>query len=526
MVSPQIPESVESPAWTRAEFVLLGALLAATFLLYSPTLRYEFVYDDRLLLLQNPQLLSWRFVPQFFRENFTSSALAGAASVYYRPVLLVWMLVNVKLWGMNPVPWHLMTILLHLLVVAEVYLLARGLLRDTSGAALAAAVAALHPAHVECVAWIMAQAEQLAVSLLLASFLVYLGARRRPQGRAAWMIVSLGFFTLAVLIKENEIMLPGLIAAYEWLFGAAPDEQAPLRRAWLRTRSSVLAAAPYFAVAAVYLVVRVRVLGTMGQKVTPLPLATHLATIPSVLASYLRILLWPTGLSVEYHTPYVERLTGPNFFLPAAVVACFVALLVAWGWRSRCAAFASVWLALPLLPALDLPIFFRDEIVHDRYLYLPAIGFALLVGLAFLQLSFTLESRGRLGLKAAAVVLAGLLGAGTWYYQRFWKDNFTLFSRALQISPSNLIALNNTGNELADRGQWTEALDLYRRALALDPTYWQAVSNAGYCLYRLGRFQEAEQYLTRAITLTPGDSSEFVYLGMTYFKMGRLREAE
>ncbi len=525
MANPQNAES-EFPAWTRAEYIVLGAILAVTFLLYSPTLGYEFVYDDRLLLLQNPQLLSWRFIPQFFRENFTSSALAGAASVYYRPVLLVWMLLNVKVWGMNPMPWHLMTILLHLVVVAEVYVLARGLLRNTSGAALAGAVAALHPAHVECVAWIMAQAEQLAVSLMLGAFLLYLAAKRKQTRRAAWLVLSLGLFALGVLIKENEIMLPGLIAAYEWLFGASPDEPSPLRRAWLRARSSLIAAAPYVAAASLYLVVRIRVLGTMGQMVTPLPLTTHLATIPSVLASYLRILLWPAGLSVEYHTPYVQQLTGPGFFLPAAVVASFVGLLVAWSLRSRRAAFASIWLALPLLPALDLPVFFRDEIVHDRYLYLPSIGFALLVGLALVQLSSKLEFRGRLSLKAAAVALAGLMGVGTWYYQRFWKDNFTLFSRALQISPANLIALNNTANELADRGQWTESLNLYQRALAIDPTYWQAVSNAGYCLYRLGRFKEAEQYLTRAISLTPGDSSEYVYLGMTYFKTGRLDEAE
>jgi hypothetical protein len=69
-----------SSPWTRAEFFILGAILLVTFLLYSPTLGYQFVYDDRLLILQNPQLLSWRFVPQFFRESFASSVLPGAAS--------------------------------------------------------------------------------------------------------------------------------------------------------------------------------------------------------------------------------------------------------------------------------------------------------------------------------------------------------------------------------------------------------------------------------------------------------------
>jgi protein O-mannosyl-transferase len=521
-----IAENNAGSSWSRADSLMLGGILLATFLLYAPALGYQFVYDDRVLILHNPQLLSWRFIPDFFRENFPSSAVAGAASVYYRPVLLVWMLINAKIWGMSPPGWHLTAIVLHLIVIVEVYVLARRLLKQPLPAALAAAVVALHPLHVECVAWVMAMAEQLAASLLLGSFLAYLSARANPRRRKAWLAVSLGLFALAVLVKENMIVLPGLVLAYEWLFNPRPDEQERWRRAAFRARGAILAAVPYFATAFAYLAIRIAVLKSLGQAVTPMSLSTHLATLPGVLLSYLKILFWPVGLSVEYDTPYVHHVTFVNFLLPAAAVAVFIALLGVWSLRSRAAAFAAIWLGLPLLPVLDLPVFPRDEIVHDRYLYFPSIGFALLLALVFAHFAAK-ESRRRAVLRnAAAVTLIALLAAGTLYYRPFWSDNLTLFTRAVEIAPQNPTALNNAGNEFVARGDLQKGLAFYQRALAADPSYWLSASNAGYIAYRLGRFPEAERYLLQAIALSPYDSMEYMRLGMTYLKMGRLNEAE
>jgi hypothetical protein len=474
--------------WTRAERLFLAALLGATFLCYLPALGYEFVYDDRLLILKNPQILFWQSIPQFFREDFTSPAMPGAPAVYYRPVLLVWMMLNAKIWGMSPPGWHFTAIALHLVVIAEVYAVARRLLADRFASGVAASVFALHPVHVECVTWVMAEAEQLAASLFIGSLLAFFRARDCSCRHRAWLISSLALFALAVLIKENMLILPVLIAAIEWLYGAGPDGEARARRGWLRLGASLWRATPYGAVAIAYLGVRVAVLKGLGQTVTSMPLSTHLATLPFVLFTYLRLLLWPLGLSVCYDIPYTQHLTFQNFLLPLAAAFSFTALLVRWSFSSRSAAFAAVWLGLPILPLLDLPVFFRGEIVHDRYLYLPSVGFALLAGHAFGALRTRARERGRRALVpyAAAAGLAGLLAAGTCYDRRFWKDNWNLFQRAARIAPRNVIALNNLGTEFAERGRYEEALLMYRQVMAEDPTYGHSIYNAGYCLYKLG----------------------------------------
>jgi protein O-mannosyl-transferase len=518
--------------WTRTEWLLLASILAGTFLCYAPALGYEFVYDDRLLILKNPQILSWRFVPHFFLENFIAPAYPHAPAVYYRPVLLVWMVLNAKIWGMHPPGWHFTAIALHLIVIVEVYILARKLMGSRFAAAVAAGVMALHPVHVECVAWVMAEAEPLAASLMIGSLLLYLHTRAHPARRAAWMAASLTLFALAVLIKENSLVLPGLIFACEWFWdgthsGGSVSGTSLVERWWRRGLASFLRSAPHLAVAFAYLALRIAVLKTLGHAVTPLSLATHLATLPLVLSRYLRILLWPAGLSVFYDVPYVTHLTLTEFFLPLAAVAAAIALLAWWGTKSPAAGFAAVWLGLPILPVLDLPVFYHGEIVHDRYLYLPSVGFALLVALAFERAGKPAAApKPTAGWRVvAAIALIAVLGAGTCYDRQFWRNNLTLFERGMAIAPGNNIAANNLANELVDRGRYDDALGIYHQVLARDPSYWPANYNAGYCYYRVGRLNDAEQFLARAAALDPSDADTFVYLGLTYLKMNRLELA-
>jgi protein O-mannosyl-transferase len=510
--------------------MFLAALLGVTFLCYLPALGYSFVYDDRTLLLNNPAFLTWRSVPDFFLKDFTSVAIPVAPAVYYRPVLLIWMLVNTKIWGAHPMGWHFTAIALHLAVTAEVYALARRLLPSRFAAGVAAGVFALHPLHVECVAWIMAEAEQLSAVFLLASLFAYFRTREDPRRKKAWWGLSLGLFTLGLLIKEAVIMLPALIAAYAWFYDDEAGEGAPPAAArWKkRAQAGLQGAAPYLAVVALYLAVRISILKGLGHVNTPMSLSTFLATIPLALFRYVKLLLWPVGLSVCYDVPYVHHLDFRYFFFPLLTVLLFSALLVAWAFRNRARAFAAVWLILPLLPALDFPVFFRSEFVHDRYLYLPSVGFAILVGSVFAWLAARASKPGRRSPwpVAGAAVLLGLLAAGTCYARRFWKDDWTLFHRAVQIAPHNVMALHDLGDQYAARGEYQTALGLYRQVLAEYPAYWESAFNAGYCLYKLGRLEEAEGYFKRAFGSDSEDPEVCIYYGMTSFRLGRLDQAE
>jgi tetratricopeptide (TPR) repeat protein len=521
-------QSPQRLAWTRADWIFLAVLLGVTFLCYLPALGYAFVYDDRLLILQNPQLLSWRFVPVFFHEHFIAPVFPNAPANYYRPLLLIWMLFNRQVWGVSAAGWHLTAIVLHLAVTVEVFLVARHVLPGRFAAGAAAAVFALHPVHVECVAWVMGMTESFSAAFLLGSLLCYLRARDQVPRSRWWYSASVSLFACALLAKENMIILPALLVAWEFFLGptGAGEEKARTFIRW--GLLSLRPAIPHFIVATIYVAVRLLVLGALSHTAISLPLTTQLATLPLVVLSYFKLLAWPVGLSAFYDVPYVTSFASPAFVLPLAGDVVVLAMLGAWAWKSRRAGFAAVWLLAPLLPLLKLTVFPNGEIIHDRYLYLSSMGFALLAGLALSAIpEKRSEAHGELSARLiVSGVLLGLLGGATCYYRAFWKNNMTLFGRGAAVAPLNNIAVNNLANEFVARGKYEDALPLYQRILSRDPTFAMSVYNLGLCYYNLGRLDEAERYLSQAVELSPNDPDAFIHLGMTYLKMGRLDAAE
>ena len=516
----------QPPPGTRADWIFLAVLLGVTFLCYLPALGYDFVYDDRLLILKNPQLLSWRFVPLFFREHFIAPVFPNAPANYYRPLLLIWMLLNRQVWGVSAAGWHACAIALHLAVTAEMFFIARRVFRGRFAAGVAAAIFGLHPVHVESVAWVMGMTESFSAVFFLGSLLCYM--RALGEARRGWYLASIALFAGAVLAKENAIVLPALVVAWEFFLGPPSGASATARALLQRGLESLRPAIPHGIVAALYLGLRIVVLGALSHAAVALPPATQLGTIPLIILSYLKLLIWPVGLSAFYDVPYVTSFASRAFVLPFAADVLVLALLGVWAWKSRRAAFALVWLLVPLLPLLNLTVFPQGEVVHDRYLYLPSMGFALLAGLAINAFPEK-RTNARTELSPRLIVsgvLLGVLGGATCYDRGFWKDNMTLFARGVTIAPRNNIAANNLANEFVARGEYQRALPLYERVLARDPDYGMAVYNLGLCYYELGQLEQAEGYLERAATLSPSDPDAYIHLGMTYLKMNRLEAAE
>src|SRR5215469_15821636 len=149
------------------------ALLALTAFTYAATLRFGYVYDDVLQIENNPRIKSVDYLPSYFTRQVWAQAQGQPANLY-RPFFLSWLWLNFEIFGSSPAGWHLTAILMHLLSVWLVYLLAKKLLPDEGiSAYLAAGIFALHPAHVEAVAWISGATEPLSTALFLGSFLLY-----------------------------------------------------------------------------------------------------------------------------------------------------------------------------------------------------------------------------------------------------------------------------------------------------------------------------------------------------------------
>jgi tetratricopeptide (TPR) repeat protein len=329
------------------------------------------------------------------------------------------------------------------------------------------------------------------------------------------LVAALALYALALLSKETAVVLPALVFAYEWLY--APGEER-----WnARLRASLLAAAPFVLVTAAYLVARAQALGGIAHKTVNLEGNIALLTIPSALWAYVRLLMAPIGLSVFYDTPYVTRVSMKYFVWPLIGVLLVIGVLLWWWRRSRSplVAFASLWMLLPILPLLNLTVLPMGDFIHDRYLYLPSFGWAMLAAVALAQLD-TRQILGRPAGQVAALGLAAVMAFATVAQSVPWANDLLLYYHGMAVAPNNDLPRNKMAASLVNRGMYNEGIKLYEVVLANDPDYWYANYRMGYAQYMTGHYPDAERYLARATELH-GTPDEFYYLGLAQMKQGR-----
>jgi protein O-mannosyl-transferase len=513
----------------------ISLILLATFLVYSNTLGFNFVYDDRGQILANVQVHAWRYVPHYFFERVWSFAYPGIHGNYYRPLFLLFLLLNYKMFGPYAAGWHLMSVAAHMGATYLVYRLAWRLTVDARTALMAALIFGLHPVHIESVAWISGVTDPLLALFLLPAFLCYLNARERTAHGRRWLVGSVVLYGLAMLSKETALILPIIIFTFECLWQEASGLSA-FRMVFERTHKAVLRTAPFLLATLVYLAVRWQVLHGLGHTMVPLGFWTVLFTWPHLLMFYLWHLLWPFNLSVFYNVPYVSTPGLVSFILPVAGLAS-VGFLSFLGVQrlaktspgdGRLAIFLVLWILIPFIPLLDLSVLPVGEIAHDRYLYLPSIGFCILLAMALSRIRPGKAAFPGLPTWQVAVLLmlSGVFGISTTVQDRYWANDLKLYSRGVSRTPQNKLARTNLGNAMGEEGRYREALALYQEVLVCDPNFWLAIYNTGYTYYRMGKLTEAEDYLKRAIEVNGVDSDEYFYLGLTWMKLGRVNDAE
>jgi len=530
-------------------FVLLLVLLAI-FATFGHTLGFQFVFDDTTLIPGNPFIQSTANILRFFTEQFWSG-VAFAQKSYYRPLSLLWLWANWKLFGAHPAGWHAASLLLHALNTLLVYLLALRFLGSRRSAAPAAGAAAvlfgLHPIQAEAVSWISCFNDLLACLFVLVSFHAYCNAREpaaaaNPSARRRamlWYVVSLAGYAAAVLCKEPAVLFPLVPVLCELsamrkpapapLAGSSAfltnSESASLPASSYPARAAFLPLLLYFAIAVFYFLVRKHALGTVTTpQVRIISWDTEWLTLPSVLFSYLSHLVWPEGLSPFYDLPYRQTFSVAGVAFPFFTVILPVALLLWAAWRSIEVRIFAGWTLFFLAPTLHLGVLPRGELVHDRYLYIPMAGLSILAGFGFAALArrWTVAPGLRRTLYPAFAVISAALAAVTFHQSLFWQNNLALYTRGVAIAPRNGFAANNLGAVLLERGQWDEAMVQLRKAVELAPYLYLAHFDMGIGYYEVGRYSEAEASFKHALAIQPGDAESNLYLGMTYLHTGRL----
>src|SRR5438445_581387 len=523
----ELREPVAPSLSQRSASWLVPVLIAlVTVTAFLPTLRNQFVsWDDDKNFLENPDYrgLAWTNLRWMWTTHLG----------HYIP--LTWMTLGLDylLWGMNPLGYHLTSLLLHAANAVVFFFIVRRILTLalpapserghalTASAGVAALVFAIHPLRVESVAWVTERRDVLSGLFYLLTILMYLRACERGERRRGWYWLSVAVFICALLSKSMVVNLPVVLLILDVyplrrLGGAIGWWSEPARRVYVEKIPFVLLAAAASAIA-VMAQSSVHAAASLAQ----LSLPGRLVVSAYGLGFYLWKMVVPVNLSPLYELPRTMDPVAPPFILSYALVLAITAIVLAL--RRPVPGLPAAWVAyvVVLLPVLGI-LQSGPQIAADRYTYLAGLGWASLAGAGLLS---TWRRWPPFVLTGLAVVLLSGLGTLTWNQVEVWHDSGKLWTHALAIDPKTSMAQFGLGRVRADQGKPAEAIEHYRQALNINPDYGAAHYNCGVILGKQGKPAEAIEHYRLAVQMRANSADAHNNWGVVLGQQGRLADA-
>jgi protein O-mannosyl-transferase len=509
-----------------ARTLLVTALVGCACLPYLNILFNGFVYDDHAQVTNNPYIQSLHHLREIFTATVWSYVGAQGVTNYYRPMMMLGYLACYRLFGAVAYPFHLVSLLLHVLVVCLIFAITGRLTSDRIWAFVAAALFALHPIHTESVAWIAAVTDLELTFFYLLTFALFLGVARpgggRSEPRAVLMVAA---FALALMSKEQALTLAALAAIYEHFYRADRRET--------RLRQKLARYAPLWLMAVVYLLFRVRFLGALAPVHQMRGVVSWQAELSALalLGEYVGKMIWPVRLCAFYVFHPSTSLADPRV-LAGLVALVALGMLFWWLWQSvdpgaRFASFGILWFAATLAPVLNAH-WMAANVFAERYLYLPSVGLCWIAGLGAARLWKRARQGARRALVAAGLVSAVLMAARIVTRNRDWNNDITLYRKTLEFSPDASPILNNLGTVYWQDGEVEEAAQAWTRALALTPHNAILLNNLGLVASHQTQYEKAVGLFQQAIALKPNYTDPHLNLGLAYrsLKLDQPAEAQ
>ena len=503
--SASLPSAPE-PRFARREALAVLALAALAVGCYLPALSAGFVWDDRIFA----RALAVRDWDGLWRIWFSPSEIEDEG--HYWPLVYTSFWLEHKLWGFAPAGYHAVNVLLHAANTVLVLRLAGRL--AVPGAWLVAAVFAVHPLHVESVAWIIERKDLLSGLFYLAAFLAWLRFADEPRAGRHY-VLALALFAAGMLCKSIVVTLPAAFLIVLW---------------WKRGRvrgSDLSWVAPFFVVGAAIAAADMSFYDAREPLSLGYTAVERLQIAARALWFYAGKLLWPGGLAVIY--PHWGTGAGD----PVAwgyVLASAAAAAVLWFARGRVGRgpLAGVlYFAVTLSPVLGFVDYgyMQFSFVADRHQYLAGMGLmAVLAGAAARGADRLPAAAWRRCAAGAAAAVLAVLAALTWRHAGIYRDGVTLFTHIVAHNPTARFAHRNLGEALTVEDRWDEALAAFRVAAEQAPDDDRDHSNVGGALVVLDRLDEAEERLRHALSLDP--KSTYALQNMASLAVRRKRYGE
>ena len=497
-------------------FWLAGALLLLTLVSYARVFECGFLaYDDDKFVTANPHVargLTWSGLRWALAADLVFDS---PRADYWEPLVALSRMADVELFGMRAGGHHLTNLVLHGASVVLLFWLLLGLTGALWRSAIVAAVFALHPLHVESVAWVSERKDVLSGLLFLLTLAAYAAYLRAPSPEKRLLVALV--FALGLMAKPMLVTLPFVLL----LLDVWPAGRLSLGAALVREKAEL------FALSAVSVAISLRTMAPLSSGGSALSLAGRLVNALDACVSYLAQAFWPAGLAIGY--PHLGQVTSwPRLLLQAAALAAVSVvvlrdrarrpyLLVGWCWF--------LGMLVPVVGLVQVGIQGRA----DRYMYLPLIGLALAVVWRVGEWAAANGTRRRVAAVAAAGMTAAL-ALLSWRQVGYWKDDLALFSHAVSVVPDSPIAHNGLAAALIRLGRTDEAARELREALRLRPDLVVVRRNLALLEVRRGRGDEGARILEQGLASVAGDGGDaaelHLSLGFLRAQEGRTREAE
>ncbi|RKY43515.1 MAG: hypothetical protein DRP80_04980 [Candidatus Omnitrophota bacterium] len=512
-------------------------LIFACFLVYFNSLKGEFIWDDKISILENDYIHSLKYLPKFFSSPFFSLGSKGirkGQSDYFRPLVLLSFSWDYFLWKDNPGGFHLTNLIFHLLNILLLFVLIFKLFKDYLLSWGVAFVYGVIPVNSSTVSYISNRPNLLLVFFLLLSFIFYL-----KKG----YLVSLLFFSLGLLSKEVALVFPFLLFLYDYLAGR-------------NFKRVLLKLIPFFLLILFYLLLRSKIFSLWGIEEVCVfcKMGERVLVFFASFFNYIRVLLFPVGLhferliSVEDSFFALEFLGGVFLFFYLLYLGFYFhkkKFLYSWG---------VFWFILGVLPTSQIvPLMVDDKyLASEHFLYFPQIGLLIFV-LAYLK-----EKLGRAFLKLLLPVIFIFSLLTVYYNQVQWQreEDFIrynlkfrktsrlynnlgriyerrkdlkkaqeFYQEAVKINPHYFKARYNLATLLAKKGDFLSAEAEYLKLLRIYPEFSGIYNNLGVIKLREGKLSEAKEYFEKAVRLSTQDSNPYCNLGLVLEKQGKIYQA-
>lgn len=478
--------------------------MTATLVVFAQVGGFDFItYDDNVYVTENPHV----------QAGITAGGILwsfGFHECNWHPLTWWSLMLDAGLWGVRPGAFHLVNLVLH---VTSVLLLYFFLVRTTGRPHRAGFVAwmfAVHPLHVESVAWVAERKDVLSALFWFLTLHAYVSYTRRPS--AGRYVATAVLFAAGLLAKPMLVTLPLVLLLVDvW----------PLERRALGARRLLLEKAPLLALALVSSILTVVAQDRGGAvgRLLEFPFHHRLANAAVTTIAYLQKAVWPASLSVHY--PYPGRIPASATIVCVALIIAISAAVVLERRSRPYLAFGWLWYLVTLVPVIGL-VQVGTQGMADRYTYIPLVGPFIALAFWVPPLAAPLRALRVTAAFAVMMVLTYLAHAQAAY----WRDSITLFEHALRLNPNNAVAHSNLGRAYLERGDLERSLAHAHEVVRIDPGAPDGSFNLGVVFERLGRPDDAEAAYRAAIRIAPAQASPHLNLGILLAGAGDVEAAE